>query len=379
MVMAGIEFMGEVPFKDVILHGTVRDAKGRKMSKSLGNAIDPLEIIGEYGADALRFSMILNSGQDIYISKEKFEIGRNFANKLWNASRFVMMNLAPEALRIEDFAGIDHAALDPASQWIMARYQKALVAVTEAIEQFRYSEAENTLYEFFWGTYCDWYLEMIKGRMDDINTQKTVCLILKNTLKMLHPFIPFVTEEIYSHITGVETVLTLEAWPIPEEKYAYAQAEVGMGSIVAIITAIRNVRAQWNIKPNDPVECVFVAAAGSETGLRTNEAMIKRLVRMSGIRYATSAEGITNSAAGVAGDIKFFIPLGDLIDVAKEKARITAEVAQMEKAAHAIAGRLANEGFVSKAPPEVIEKERQRMTELTSRALEFNKALACLI
>ncbi|MEI8011062.1 MAG: valine--tRNA ligase [Candidatus Omnitrophota bacterium] len=379
MVMAGIEFMGEVPFKDVILHGTVRDAKGRKMSKSLGNAIDPLEIIGEYGADALRFSMILNSGQDIFISKEKFEIGRNFANKLWNASRFVLMGVRPGISDISHFADIDHAALDPASQWVISRYQTALVSVTEAVEQFRYSEAENTLYEFFWGTYCDWYLEMIKGRMDDINTQKAACLVLKNTLKMLHPFVPFVTEEIYSHMAGRETILTFEPWPVHEDKYAHAGAEADIGMVVAIITSIRNIRAQWNIKPNDPVECVFVGAGHALARLRLHETMIKRLVRMSKIRYEAVADGIRNSAAGVAGDVKFFIPLGDLIDIPKEKSRIMAEVAQMEKAAGAIAGRLSNEGFVSKAPAEVIEKERQRMMELKARAVDFSKALACLI
>ncbi len=338
-----------------------------------------LEIIREYGADALRFSMILNSGQDIFISKEKFETGRNFANKLWNASRFVMMNLSPEASGVSDFSQIDHAALDPASQWIMSRYQTSLAAVTEAIEQFRYSEAENTLYEFFWGTYCDWYLEMIKGRMDDINTQKTACLVLKNTLKMLHPFIPFVTEEIYSQMAGVETMLTLEAWPVPEAKYAHAGVEADIGMIVALVTSIRNVRAQWNIKPNDPVACVFVGPAATLERLRLNEAVVQRLVRIAGFRYEGSANGLKNCATGVAGEVAFFIPLGELIDIAREKARIAAEVAQMEKAAGAIAGRLANEGFVSKAPPEVIEKERQRMTELKARADEFNKALACLI
>jgi valyl-tRNA synthetase len=378
MVMAGIEFMGEVPFKDVVLHGTVRDAKGRKMSKSLGNAIDPLDVIKEYGADALRFSMILNSGQDIYISKEKFEIGRNFCNKLWNASRFVMMGLKDEA-KVNDFAAIDQASLDPASKWIISRYQAALKEVSEAIEQFRYSEAENALYEFFWGTYCDWYLEMIKGRQDDINTQKTAYLVLKNTLKMLHPFIPFVTEELYSFIDGKETLLTLEPWPLPEEKYSSKDAEAHVGLLVDLVTSIRNVRAQWNIKPNDPIECILVALEKSLARVKMHEAVLQRLLKISSVRYEKSAEGLKNSATGVTGDVKFFIPLGALIDVAKEKTRIAGEVSQMEKSAAAIEGRLSNEGFVQKAPVDVIEKERQRMGEQKARALELKKALECLI
>ncbi|MFH0754171.1 MAG: valine--tRNA ligase [Candidatus Omnitrophota bacterium] len=378
MVMAGIEFMGEVPFKDVVLHGTVRDAKGRKMSKSLGNALDPLEVIKEYGADALRFSMILNSGQDIYISKEKFEIGRNFANKLWNASRFVMMNLKPEA-RINDLSQIDHQVLDTASAWIISRYQKALSDVTQAIEEFRYSDAENTLYEFFWATYCDWYLEMIKGRQDQINTQKTAYFVLKNTLKMLHPFIPFVTEELYSYLDGKETLLTLEAWPVVENKFINSKAEADINIIVDLLTSIRNVRAQWNIKPNESVECLVVASSSGQAMLKASEGMISRLVKISAIQYADSSDGIKNSASGVVGEIKYFIPLGSLIDVAKEKARISAEIAQMEKAAGAIEGRLSNEGFVSKAPADVIEKERLRMQELKANAAALVKALGCLV
>ena len=378
MVMAGIEFMGEVPFKDVVLHGTVRDAKGRKMSKSLGNAIDPLDVIKEYGADALRFSMILNSGQDIYISKEKFEVGRNFANKLWNASRFVMMNLKDEA-KVDSFDAINMAALDPASQWIISRYETALKEVSEAIEQFRYSEAENTLHDFFWATYCDWYLEMIKGCLDRIDTQKTAYLVLKNTLKMLHPFIPFVTEELYSFLDGEEAILTLEAWPSFEEKYICKDAEVEVSVLIGLVTSIRNVRAQWNIRPGDTIECVLVSSEKSLDMVKAHEAVLGRMLKISSVLYEKSAEGLKNSATGVAGDVKFFIPLGDLIDLAKEKARIAAEVAQMEKSAAAIEGRLSNEGFVQKAPPDVIEKERQRMNEQKAKAAELKTALECLV
>ncbi len=378
MVMAGIEFMDEVPFQDVILHGTVRDAKGRKMSKSLGNAIDPLEIIKEFGADALRFSMILNSGQDIFISKEKFEIGRNFSNKLWNASRFVMMNVTPEA-RVKGFADIDHAALDPASKWIISRYQAALKEVTEAIEQFRYSEAENSLYEFFWGTYCDWYLEMAKSRLVELNAQKTAWLVLSNTLKMLHPFIPFVTEELYVYLHDTEAFLTLEAWPVVEAQYVDAGAEKDIQAVLSLVTVVRNIRAQWNIKPSDSLECVLNGSREALARVQQQEDVVRKLVRISSVRYETSAQAVKDSAAGVAGELQFFIPLGGLVDVAKEKARIMAEITQTEKAAASIEGRLSSEAFVQKAPPDVIAKERQRVSELKVKIDDLKRTISCLI
>jgi valyl-tRNA synthetase len=379
MVMAGLEFRGEVPFADVVLHGTVRDAKGRKMSKSLGNAIDPLEVIAEYGADALRFSMILNSGQDIYISKEKFEVGRNFANKLWNASRFVQMNISAGA-KVTDFSQIDQTQLDLPSRWIISRFQKALAEVSSAIEEYRYSEGETALYEFFWGTYCDWYLEMIKGRLNDVNVQKTAYCVLLNTLKLLHPFIPFVTEELYSQFTGRETLLTLEAWPGVNTSLVDGKAEVAVGSLVDVVTVIRNIRAQWNIKPNDQVEAIFVSSdKNAEAFITENLAVVRKLTRLGAVRFEAASVMTRNSATGIAGSVKVYIPLGDLIDIEKEKIRIAKEVQDQLKAAKAIEGRLLSESFVAKAPAEVIEKERQRLAELTARSGELTRALECLV
>ncbi|MBF0619060.1 MAG: valine--tRNA ligase [Candidatus Omnitrophica bacterium] len=379
MVMAGIEFMDEVPFTDVVLHGTVRDAKGRKMSKSLGNAIDPLDVISEYGADALRFSMILNSGQDIFISKEKFEVGRNFANKLWNASRFVLMNVKPEA-RIKSFDEINPAELDLASRWVISRCQTALCEVSSAIEEYRYSEAENTLYEFFWSTYCDWYLEIIKGQLDNVNVQKTAFMVLETTIRMLHPFIPFVTEELFCEFQGDDKLLTLEAWPVPAAKFQDAKAEQEMGLVIGLISAIRNSRSQWNIKPADQIGITFSVDSGlSKKTVIDALAFIKRLTKISTFAFAQDVSGMSKCATGVAGDVKYFIPLGDLVDIDKEKARICAEIAEKEKAAAAIDGRLSNEGFVSKAPADVVEKDRQRMVDFRARATELKKTLECLI
>ncbi|NTV29756.1 MAG: valine--tRNA ligase [Candidatus Omnitrophica bacterium] len=379
MVMAGIEFMGEVPFDDVILHGTVRDAKGRKMSKSLGNALDPLEIIEEYGADALRFSMILNSGQDIYISKEKFEIGRNFANKLWNASRFLSMNIKPEA-KVDDFAAIDVTSLDLASRWIISRYQTALKEVTVAIDEYRYSEGENVLYEFFWATYCDWYLEIIKGKLDDVEVQKTAYCVLVNTLKMLHPFIPFVTEELYSQFKSKETILTLEAWPVPVESLADARAEAEMAVLIELVTKVRNVRAQWGIKQNDKIPCVLVCKNEAIIKLlKANIQVLQKLASIENVVFGSESDKIKNAVAGLAGDVKFLIPLSDLVDVDKEKDRIGKELAEAVKAATGLSGRLSSENFVSKAPAEVIAKERQRLAELEARIAELNRAVDSLV
>lgn len=379
MVMAGLEFQGKVPFKDVVLHGTVRDAKGRKMSKSLGNAMDPLEIIAEYGADALRFSMVLNSGQDIYISKEKFEIGRNFSNKLWNASRFVLMNIKPEA-KVSSFSEIDVKSLDISSRWIISRYQKALSEVGQAIEQYRYSEGVNLLYDFFWAAYCDWYLEMIKGKLHDINIQKTAYLILENTVKMLHPFIPFVTEELFCEFRQKEVLLTLEAWPIFDPDLIDEKAENSLALLVELVGAVRNVRAQWNIKPQDQIALVISSDNEDSTKLvEDNKDVLKKLLKTSSISFEKTMPVLKNSVAGVVGNMKFFIPLGTLIDVEKEKAKLEALILQQEKSAEGIASRLANESFVRKAPEEVIEKERQRMDELRAKNVELKKALVSLV
>ena len=378
MVMAGLEFMDKVPFDDVVLHGTVRDAKGRKMSKSLGNAIDPVEVIKEYGADALRFSMILNSGQDIYISKDKFEIGRNFANKLWNAARFVQMNVTPKT-KVSDLSSVDLTKLDLGSQWILSRYEKTITEVGRAIEQYRYSEAENLLYEFFWSNYCDWYLEMAKARLKEPDTQKVAYFVLENTLKLLHPFIPFVTEEIYSQLKGREVLLTLEPWPVAEDKFINADADARIGLLIDLTTSIRNVRSQWNIKPQTAIECTFVTSSKDSLALlKDNAGIIRKLASIATIKCEEKPGSVKNSATGVAGDIQYFIPLGDLIDLEKEEARIREQIAQQEKAAVAIEARLSNEGFLKKAPAEVVEKDRGRMLELRAKNVELEKALASL-
>jgi len=378
MIMAGYEFMGDKPFSDVLIHGTVRDAKGRKMSKSLGNAIDPLEIIDEYGADALRFSLIINSGQDIFISKEKFEIGRNFANKIWNASRLVFMNCA-DTLSQGEYENLNRNDLDLPSRWIIARFYETLEMVSRAIEDLHYSEAEILIQEFFWGSYCDWYLELIKAKFSDINIQKTALFVLKNSLKMMHPFIPFVTEEIYSKMNVQDKCLSLASWPKPQVDLIDGKASSQMQTIIDVISAIRNVRALWNIKPNETVDAFIIPTDSLQHELLSkNSSDIQRLARLKNLVIDTKTPDIKNAASAFIGTIKIFIPLEGLIDLETEKKRMNIDIAQKRKSVDGLQSRLSNEVFVSKAPADIISKEKERLESLNKEITALEGVLASL-
>ncbi len=377
MIMAGYEFMGKAPFTEVYIHGTVRDAKGRKMSKSLGNAIDPLEIIEEYGADALRFSLIINSGQDIFIAKDKFEIGRNFANKIWNASRLVFTN-SEAALPLAETAP-DPRNLDLPSKWILARFYQTLKQVEVAIETFRYSEAENLIYDFFWGDYCDWYLELTKGKFGDPHISHTLVFVLNNSLKMMHPFIPFVTEEIYSYIHKDSKPLSITAWPAMEAKLMDNTSQTSMQKVVDVISTIRTIRTQWKIKPNDAVDAVLVPLTETDRQLLEDYRQdIIRLAKLKELTIDIKTTTVKDSATGLAAQMKVFIPLSGMVDLAAEKRRMLSEVENKQKAIDSLKSRLTNETFVSKAPAEVIEKERERLASLNQDIQQLNSVLAGL-
>lgn len=374
MIMAGYEFMGDLPFQDVYLHGTVRDAQGRKMSKSLGNALDPLEIVEEYGADALRFSLIINSGQDLFISKEKFEIGRNFANKVWNASRLVLMNVKNTSAET-DFASI--TTDDLASQWIISKCHSTLKAVEEAIESYRYSEAESLIYEFVKGYYCDWYLEIIKDKWEEETIQNTAITILKMSLKMLSPFMPFVTEEIWKHIKASDqSSICVEPWPELNTNLITPKIEKNMDTIIHIISIIRNLRAEWNVKPKDKVDCTIMASNNSDrTLIEDNEDIIKRLARTSNIIIASEVKQIEQSASAIIDKIKITLPLGSLIDIDKEKKRINSQIDQLQKSVENIAKRLSNKGFLEKAPKDVVENDKVKCKDIEAKIKQL-KAVA---
>ncbi|MBI5416006.1 MAG: valine--tRNA ligase [Candidatus Omnitrophica bacterium] len=379
MIMAGFEFMGDVPFSDVYIHGTVRDAKGRKMSKSLGNAIDPLEIIREYGADALRFSLIINSGQDLFISKEKFEIGRNFANKIWNASRLILMRVSSAGAGF-DLEKINTKALDLPSRWIISRFYATLEKVTGAVERYRFSEAESLIYEFFWNNFCDWYLEVVKDRWTDENVQRVALGVLEKSLKMMHPFMPFVTEELWNRTQEGKGSLCIQGWPAFSRKLVDKEAERNMDVLLGLVSAVRTVRTQWNINPGQTVPCqLIVRTKKAAAFLDENLAMIKNAARLETVTITEKAAVKARDAATVlVGEIKCVIPLSGIIDVDKEKKKILAQALEQERALEGLQKRLQNKEFVTKAPAEVVAKEKERSVALQAKVRELKQVIASL-
>ncbi|MCR4337362.1 MAG: valine--tRNA ligase [Candidatus Omnitrophica bacterium] len=377
MIMAGLEFMDDVPFSEVYIHGTVRDSKGRKMSKSLGNAIDPLEIINEYGADALRFSLIINSGQDLFISKEKFEIGRNFANKIWNASRLILLNV-PEGNQIIDLKkDVDVRQLDLPSRWIISRFFTTLKNVEQAIEGYRFSEAETLIQDFFWGNFCDWYLEISKNKFTDSSVQKVALGILQQSVGMIHPFMPFVTEELWQHVGGKDQrCLASSSWPKSETSLINAVVEQDMQALMDVVAVGRNIKMNWNIKLQQEIECQFATEDERHVKLlEENMNMLKSLLRINTFSIANYFTKNQDSAVGVVGRIKFLIPLGNLIDVQKEKQRILQDIQEQKKHLTGLSARLENQDFVKKAPPDIVEKDQVRLKTLTIKIKELEEVV----
>lgn len=373
MIMAGYEFMGKAPFTDVYIHGTVRDAKGRKMSKSLGNAIDPLEVIAEYGADALRFSLIINSGQDIYITKEKFEIGRNFANKIWNASRLVFSH-TQLSLESKAYNSLNLENMDLPTRWIMARLQLTVQQVGQSIENFRYSEAEISAQDFFWGDFCDWYLELIKSKFEDPTIKASALYVLMNSLKMLHPFIPFVTEELYSYFKTDDACLSLASWPQIPNTLIDQHAFQDMETVINVIRSIRMIRMQWNIKMNAEVDVIIVSDQLTLL-LNDNASDIRNLGKVRELSFQTQGTVVKDAASAIVSGYKIFIPLEGIVDLNVEKKRLKLELINKEKAIAALNGRLQNESFVSKAPQDVIEKENERLSILMTETSQLTEVL----
>jgi len=378
MIMAGLEFQKDIPFSDVYLHGTVRDATGRKMSKSLGNAIDPLEIIKEYGADALRFSLIMNSGQDLYISKEKFEVGRNFANKIWNASRLVFMNVSKidgKTLH-EEFKALDKKNLSLAEKWILSRLQTTIKKVEEAIENYRFSEAENLIYDFIWKNFCDWYLEIIKNELKEKNTQIVTLYVLEQTLRMIHPFLPFLSEEIWQKISASEGSLVTQAWPQYQKELVSQKIEKELDQMIDLIGALRNTRAQWRIANSAKVDCILQSSEKDILkNLEKDKAMIYTLARVENITIQEKSIKPKEMATGIAGQVKFYIPLEGIIDIIEERKRIDEHLDSLNASCQNLSKRLKNKDFLKKAPEQVVSKEKIRLKEMKEKIQELEKTL----
>ncbi len=360
MIFSGCKHMGQTPFAHVLIHGLVRDAQGRKMSKSLGNGIDPIEMIDKYGADALRFSLIQSvaPGNDVRFSDEKVTAARNFANKVWNASRFALMNL--------DGPADDALPKNIADKWILTRLNDAIETVSMHLNQFDLAMAAQKLYDFIWSELCDWYLELAKAPLygeDEqaaSSTRATLKYVLTNTLKLLHPFMPFLTEEIYSYLPDTTGSIMISAWP--KVTQSYPEEAAAMQHIMDVIGAVRNLRAGMNVPPSKKAHLYIVPASGIDGAIFTeNETYFQRLASASSVSAVAREELPRNVVSAVCPCGEAFLPMGELVDAEKEIARLNKEIAAMENEIKRAEGKLNNPGFVNKAPANVVEAERAKL------------------
>ncbi len=378
MIFSGIENMGETPFETVLIHGLVRDELGRKMSKSLGNGVDPLEVVEEYGADALRFSLVMgvSPGNDTRYSKDKVEAARNFANKVWNASRFVLMN-------VNERKAFDPAKLETADKWILTRLQEAIRDVSDHMEDGDFGLAATKIYDFAWSEFCDWYIELSKSRLlgEDGESKETVkgvlLFVLENLLKLLHPFMPFLTEQVYKYLPDSEGFLMLQKWPEYEEGLVFAEDEQMMQGVMEIIRSIRNLRSEMNVAPSKRTRLMLLPAEGWAETLRGGDGYFRRLAGAEQVEILTDRNEVTEktvSAVITAGEL--FIPLGDLVDFEKEVARLTKELENLKKETARSEGMLKNPGFLSKAPAHLVQAEKDKLEAAKAKAAALLNRIA---
>ena len=381
MVFSGYAHTDKSPFHTVFIHGLVRDSQGRKMSKSLGNGIDPLEIIDQYGADALRMTLVTGNapGNDMRFYNERVEASRNFANKVWNASRFIMMNLDGKELT----APTD-LKKNPADRWILSRCNQVVKEVTENMDKFELGIALSKIYDFIWDEFCDWYIELAKYRIYHAEENQeaandalwTLREVLKNALKLLHPYMPFVTEEIYSKLIPEEESLMISPWPVYDEKWNFEAEEAVVAHYQEIVRGIRNVRAEMNV-PNARKATAYVVSedASLRDGLTFLSDSAKQMASLSEFILKQDKEGIADDAVSVVvPDATVYLPLEDLIDFEQEIERLTKEQTRLTKEIARAKGMLNNEKFVSKAPEAKVQEEREKletyeqmMTQVTER------------
>ena len=394
MVFSGLEAMGEVPFHHVYVHGLVRDAEGRKMSKSLGNGIDPLEIIDQYGADALRFMLTtgITPGNDMRFKEDRLESCRNFANKLWNASRFVIMNLLDDEGNFKEMAkccadccgkacgdttDFSNIALRDEDKWMISRVNEAVEYVTQTMEKYDLALAGQRVYDLIWNEYCDWYIELVKSRLwgEDEEDKKvvrfTLVMCLKNMLKLLHPFMPFITEEIWSFLPhgeeqadNPENYLIKSNWPKYSLACVFPKAEKTIEKAMEAIRAIRNIRAEAEAAPSKKLRAVILASGSDKETLTAGKEYIMNLGNITQITFAENKEDVpADSMSAVIAGAEIYIPLEDLVDFEAEYERLSKEKKRLEGEVKRVEGKLSNQGFVSKAPEKVVNEEREKMVK----------------
>jgi len=379
MIFSALEYTDNIPFDTVLIHGLVRDAQGRKMSKSLGNGIDPLEIIDKYGADALRFALASGNspGNDMRFSDEKIEAARNFANKLWNAARFVLMNLEIDDIKLpeaEDLAIED--------KWIMTEFEKTAAAVNLNLERFELGIALSKIYDFTWDIFCDWYIELSKASVNDRGskrsavTQNVLAWVLSETLKLLHPFMPFITEEIYSGLPGTDETIMIQEFPEYDENLVFEDEAASMERVIEAITAIRTRRAEMNVAPSKKAK-VFIVTKYPEAFGEATYPFFERLASASEVDVVesysddTSVQIITDSAT-------IYIPMTDIVDFSAERERLNKELSGVDGEIARAEGKLANENFTSRAPEKVVAAEREKLEKYKAKRDGIIEALSAI-
>jgi valyl-tRNA synthetase len=369
MMMMGLKFMDDVPFRDVYIHGLVRDERGEKYSKTRGNVVDPLDLIDRFGADALRFTLaaLTMPGSDLKLSEARTEGYRHFANKIWNASRFALMNLdVSEEISREIYKKSAYSLPD---QWIRGRLNRTIREVKKSLEDYRFNEATHTLYQFIWHEFCDWYLELIKPYLyqdEDVKkkrmSQQTLLEVLDATLRLLHPFMPFITEEIWEQLPlKKETDAIMVAnFPQPDEGFDDDQVADEMGLVIEIITALRNIRGEMNVPPGEQIDAILGPKKEEvERRLRRNQLFVQNLANVKSLRILRELEKPTYSAFAQVQDVEIFVPM-DRSRMEEEVSRLQKEIFKIGKDIAFVDRKLSNEQFLSKAPKEVVQEEKEK-------------------
>ena len=382
MIFSSLFHTGKAPFKDVLIHGLVLDAQGRKMSKSLGNGIDPLEKIASHGADSLRFMLVTGNtpGNNLRFRDERLDGSRNFANKIWNASRFVLMNLEG----YEDGAW-DDDALTLHDRWILSRLNQTAAATRLNLDRYELGEAARGIYEFIWDDFCDWYVELSKNALykgtdaERLHSQRVIVYVLRSALELLHPFMPFITEEIWQKLPHDGETIVLAPYPDFEEAFDDQDAAADMGMMIDMIKALRNLRAEMKVPLGQKAKVILAADEREKEIISENAGYLDKMAAIDEVEFiAMNDEAPKGAAAAILGDIRIYLPLAGLIDMDKEKARLEKEMAKTEKEIARLSGKLSNEGFLAKAPAEVVEGEKVKLADAEKRLAGFKETLAIL-
>jgi valyl-tRNA synthetase len=379
MIMLGLKFKGDIPFRDVYIHALVRDAQGQKMSKSRGNVIDPLEVMDRYGTDALRYTLaaLTGQGRDIRLSEERIQGYRNFMNKIWNAFRFCALNFSLADEKAEE---LSDDRLDLADRWILSRLQAVIAATNRALEDYRFNDAANELYQFFWHEFCDWYLEIVKLRGSDTAgtrapTRSVLFHVFETILRLMHPYIPFLTEELWQQLPQTGETIVNAPYPQPTEQWIDPEAEKNMTFVMQVVTAVRNIRSAFKIPSATRINVSIRALSDYLRLLDDHRSYVTNLAVISEMNLGELVARPQHSATAVLESAEIYVPLEGLIDFNVERTRLTRELQKIQADIVWLEAKLARNDFLEKAPEEVIEKEQNKHQGLKEREGKLAMAL----